>query len=567
MKNRKTIFIILTAVIIAIAAVIVWRLRPVTQEELRDATVDVYREDCYLLVSGNDTLLAFSATDGDTLLLDGTADVRNVKRQTVHCKGLLVNSIPVIPSCRGRIMVMPNDTPRICRLKGKQLHSVITNETALIDRLLKEIAEQKSDVAYYLKTHNVIDMGFDVVARTDKRLSRMADSLRHLSHKLKILTADTALHIVFSPRYYAILTSRDSGKVKRFCHFVERRDGMIMLKSSDGMPDIYSTRLSKFSTKDIRKALALRPKATVVLPEDVRIDSLGTYKGGLDSVRASHGYGTLAKRDGEYYEGEWRHGKRNGWGLALTPGKRLRIGEWKDDRFLGERIIYTGERIYGIDISRFQHEKGRKRFKIDWGNLAITSLGRLSKKEIKGETNYPISFIYIKSTEGTSIRNRYYVADYRAARRHGYKVGAYHFFSTRTSGAAQAKYFLKHSLYSKGDFPPVLDLEPSRSQIIKMGGTEKMLKEVRQWLKMVEKARGVRPILYISQSFVKKYMSSAPDLIRDYNVWIARYGEYKPELNLVFWQLSPDGRVRGIRTEVDINVFNGFQDEWEKFLL
>ncbi|MCI7496790.1 MAG: glycosyl hydrolase family 25, partial [Prevotella sp.] len=32
-------------------------------------------------------------------------------------------------------------------------------------------------------------------------------------------------------------------------------------------------------------------------------------------------------------------------------------------------------------------------------------------------------------------------------------------------------------------------------------------------------------------------------------------------------QLSPDGRVRGIRTEVDINVFNGFQDEWEKFLL
>ena len=175
MKNRKTIFIILTAVIIAIAAVIVWRLRPVTQEELRDATVDVYREDCYLLVSGNDTLLAFSATDGDTLLLDGTADVRNVKRQTVHCKGLLVNSIPVIPSCSGRIMVMPNDTPRICRLKGKQLHSVITNETAFIDRLLKEIADQKSDVAYYLKTHNVIDMGFDVVARTDKRLSRMAE--------------------------------------------------------------------------------------------------------------------------------------------------------------------------------------------------------------------------------------------------------------------------------------------------------------------------------------------------------------------------------------------------------
>lgn len=565
MNNRKTIFIILTAVIIAIAAIIVWRLRPVTQEELRNATVDVYREDCYLLISGNDTLLAFSGTDGDSLLLDGTTDVKKLKRQTVMAKGLLVNSVPVIPSCQGRIMLLPNDTSRLCGLNTRQLQSVIAKETVYIDRLLNEIAEQRSDVAYYLKTHNVIDMGFDVVARTDKRLSRTADSLRHLSDKLKGLTADTALQIVFSPRYYAILTSPDSGKVKRFCHFVERRDGMIMLKSTDGMPAIYSTRLSKYDTKTIRKVLSLRPKATLVLSHDVRIDTLGTYKGAMDSVRLSHGYGTLITRDGGYYEGEWIHGKREGWGLALTPGKRLRIGEWKDDRFLGERIIYTGERIYGIDISRFQHEKGRKRFKIDWGNLAITSLGRLSKKEIKGETNYPISFIYIKSTEGTSIRNRYYVADYRAARKHGYKVGAYHFFSTRTSGAAQAKYFLRYSHYAKGDFPPVLDLEPSRSQIKKMGGTEKMLREVRQWLKIVEKARGVRPILYISQSFVKKYMSAAPDLIRDYNVWIARYGEYKPELNLVFWQLSPDGRVRGIKTEVDINVFNGFQDEWEKF--
>ena len=60
MKNRKTIFIILTAVIIANAAVTLCGRRPVTQEELRDATVDVYREDCYLRVSGNDTLLAFS---------------------------------------------------------------------------------------------------------------------------------------------------------------------------------------------------------------------------------------------------------------------------------------------------------------------------------------------------------------------------------------------------------------------------------------------------------------------------------------------------------------------------
>ena len=51
-----------------------------------------------------------------------------------------------------------------------------------------------------------------------------------------------------------------------------------------------------------------------------------------------------------------------------------------------------------------------------------------------------------------------------------------------------------------------------------------------------------------------------------YRVWIARYGEYKPDVKLIYWQLSPDGRVRGIHRLVDINVFNGYQDEWNEYI-
>jgi lysozyme len=49
-------------------------------------------------------------------------------------------------------------------------------------------------------------------------------------------------------------------------------------------------------------------------------------------------------------------------------------------------------------------------------------------------------------------------------------------------------------------------------------------------------------------------------------VWIARYGEYKPDVKLVYWQLSPEGRVNGITGPVDINVFNGYQGQWEDFI-
>lgn len=85
-------------------------------------------------------------------------------------------------------------------------------------------------------------------------------------------------------------------------------------------------------------------------------------------------------------------------------------------------------------------------------------------------------------------------------------------------------------------------------------------------MQIVEKRIGVKPILYISQIFVNRYLPLAPDIKKNYNVWIARYGEYKPDVRLVYWQLSQDGRVNGIRGYVDINVFNGYQDVFNDFI-
>ena len=164
------------------------------------------------------------------------------------------------------------------------------------------------------------------------------------------------------------------------------------------------------------------------------------------------------------------------------------------------------------------------------------------------------------------MRNPYFASDYRAARRHGIPVGAYHFFSYTSTAQKQAQYFLRHSRFSKGDLPPVLDVEPTARQISKMGGVQAMFNRIRTWLGIVQRRTGVRPILYVSQQFVNKYLPEAPDLMRDYMVWIARYGEYKPEVRLAIWQLCPDGRVDGIHGEVDINVFNGYHDRFQQFL-
>ena len=300
------------------------------------------------------------------------------------------------------------------------------------------------------------------------------------------------------------------------------------------------------------------------LVSGIRIDTTGIYGGSLS--RKAEGYGVMQHPGGAFYEGHWHRDQRSGYGFGISP-TYLHAGYWRNDRFVGERMHYNSDRIYGIDVSRYQHERGRKRYGIDWKRLRITSLGHhISRQRVSGEVDYPVSFAYIKSTEGISIKNRYFLDDYTAARNQHIAVGAYHFFSTRQSAAAQATFFLQNSRFRSGDLPPMLDLEPTDAQIRAAGGPARLLQEVRTWLTRVEQRIGVRPIIYVNQNFVRKYLADAHDLKMNYQMWIARYGEYKPDVHLAFWQLSADGRVRGIQGEVDINVFNGYQNQWEEFL-
>jgi lysozyme len=296
----------------------------------------------------------------------------------------------------------------------------------------------------------------------------------------------------------------------------------------------------------------------------LRPDTAEVYSGDFAQGLAE-GHGCSLTSDGLYYEGQWAADRRHGFGFAADSAGHLRVGQWLLDRYMGERMSYTSERIYGIDISRYQHGKGKKKYPIVWNRLRIAHLGN-NQKNAAGTVDYPVSFIFIKSTESTSIRNPFYAQDYLRARQHGIPIGAYHFFSYKTSGSAQAQYFIQNTLFRQGDLPPVLDIEPSHSQVAAMGGPQVLFRHVRAWLQAVERRTGVKPILYVSQMFVNRYLPEAPDLKRDYHVWIARYSEYKPDVRLAVWQLSPNGRVTGIHGEVDINVFNGYRTQWDEFL-
>ena len=397
----------------------------------------------------------------------------------------------------------------------------------LIDSIRKQIEEDRLDeLNYYLDRHNVEDEGYEMVAAfaAGQRHSEVIDTI---------------------PIYNI---GRWKGK---------KRQGTAISRDSLGR-------------------ITIGQWNEDTLTSGIRIDSMGIYQGAFRGGRVgtvvdakAEGHGSYISVDNHYFEGHWENDQRHGFGLQLLENEVatvLKTGQWQEGTFKGERMNYTSERIYGIDISRYQHGKGRKKYPIHWQKLCISHLGSKSKKQISGQVDYPVSFVFIKSTEGVSVRNPFYVHDYAAARKAGIPIGAYHFFSTKRTGAAQADYFINHTLFRKGDLPPVLDIEPTNSQIEAMGGSKVLWSNIRTWLQAVERRCGVKPILYVNQLFVNKYLPDAPDIKRNYNVWIARYGEYKPDVHLIMWQLSPDGRVQGITGDVDINVFNGYKTQFNEFL-
>lgn len=190
--------------------------------------------------------------------------------------------------------------------------------------------------------------------------------------------------------------------------------------------------------------------------------------------------------------------------------------------------------IHGIDVSRYQQT-------ISWEAV--------KQMNVQG---IQLGFAFIKATEGVSNTDPYFKRNWRKSKQAGVIRGAYHFFIATRDGKLQAKNFIKHVDLKTGDLPPVLDIE----QTYKVN-PEQLRKELKAWLDTVEDYYSVRPIIYTYLDFYDKYLKGYFD---DYPLWVAHYLQpHQPRISRdwTFWQHSEQGRVNGIVSKVDFNVFNG----------
>ena len=199
--------------------------------------------------------------------------------------------------------------------------------------------------------------------------------------------------------------------------------------------------------------------------------------------------------------------------------------------------------IRGVDVSHYQGE-------IDWNVLAAQN----------------IQFAYIKATEGSAYVDERFEENYREARQTELKVGAYHFFSFDSLGAAQAENFIKTVEAFDGMLPPVVDVEFYGNKEANPPDPQEVHPQLQAYLDAVEEAYGLRPVIYATYESWELYIENQFD---DYPLWIRDiWNQPRNSADWTLWQYTNRGRLEGfsgVEPYVDLNVFKGTVEEWEQW--
>lgn len=185
----------------------------------------------------------------------------------------------------------------------------------------------------------------------------------------------------------------------------------------------------------------------------------------------------------------------------------------------------------GIDVSHYQ---GR----IDWDAVV---------------NGTPISYVYLKATEGASLVDDTYERNLEEARRVGLSVGSYHFYRPNVDWKKQFDNMTAVVKYDDQDLVPIIDIEHRGSV-----SNEAFITDLRSFIERVTEFYGKKPLLYTYHNFYNRYLQGE---FKDYHFMIARYRSDSPTLNdgkdYIMWQYTSTGSIPGIRGHVDRSKIMG----------
>ena len=204
-----------------------------------------------------------------------------------------------------------------------------------------------------------------------------------------------------------------------------------------------------------------------------------------------------------------------------------------EDARINDIVANHEGNIFGIDVSQYQGT-------IDWENLEAI------------EEQFEIKFVVVRATAGSKKVDRNFKKNWKNLSSTVYIQGAYHYYRPDENSTDQANNFIKNVKLRKGHLPPILDIE----KMPKGQSMNKLKEGLQNWLTIVEKEYGVKPIIYTGEKYYEDFLQ---DDFPDYKFWIANYNPWKEKIedDYLMWQFTEKAQLHGINELVDVNVFNG----------
>lgn len=198
--------------------------------------------------------------------------------------------------------------------------------------------------------------------------------------------------------------------------------------------------------------------------------------------------------------------------------------------------------VLGVDVSHHQNE-------IDWS--------KLKKRGVR--------FAFIKATEGGTFKDENFLINVNNAKKENIDIGAYHFFTFCKSAEEQFLNFNESINSIVLDLPPVIDLEFGGNCNLKISKDEVRAK-IDSLSRMLEQKHSCKPVYYFTYEFLDHFYKN--EKIEN-PIWIRDIYKKPKQIRgntFVLWQFANRGRMSGVTTPVDLNVFWGGEDEYREFI-
>lgn len=174
------------------------------------------------------------------------------------------------------------------------------------------------------------------------------------------------------------------------------------------------------------------------------------------------------------------------------------------------------------------------------------------------------SFVIIKASEGVDFQDNYFTSNYNRAQANGLMVGAYHYFIMNSDGINQAKNFVEAVGWRKLDLPLVIDIEEDE-KLNKNVSDDIAMRNLNDMIDNLQ-SRGFKVMIYTNGNGYKKYVKDRQFV--NVSLWLC---SFKSPDNIKhiphqLQQYSKKGHVDGINGDVDLDVFNGDEQMWRKWL-